>query len=150
MANCVDFEEEETLLQSIGTKMGVIVDRTPKYHCELAGEGVEYSWGCAKNEYRRKPLSLKRKKETWRQTVRECLSREVLTTKRFRKFSRRAREYIVAYHLLSQGGSNSDASAANLRSFSDVPVKVEKLLKEFKTHRSASDFAKGFITSVMK
>jgi len=108
MANCVDFEEEESLLRSIGTKMGVIVDRTPKCHCELAGEGVEYSWGCAKNEYRRKP------------------------------------------HLLSQGGSNSDASAANPRSFSDVPVKVEKLLKEFKTHRSASDFAKGFITSVMK
>jgi len=76
MANCVDFEEEESLLRSIGTKMGVIVDRTPKCHCELAGEGVEYSWGCAKNEYRRKPLSLKRKKETWRQTVRGSVCQE--------------------------------------------------------------------------
>ena len=28
-ANCVDFEEEESLLQSIGTEMGVIVDRIP-------------------------------------------------------------------------------------------------------------------------
>jgi len=55
MANCVDFEEEESLLQSMGTKMGVIIDRTPKCHCELAGEGIGYSWGCAKNEYRRKP-----------------------------------------------------------------------------------------------
>ena len=56
MANCVDFEVEESLLQSMGTKMGVIIDRMPKCHCELAGEGMEYSWGCAKNEYRRKPF----------------------------------------------------------------------------------------------
>ena len=148
MANCVDFEEEESLLQSMGTKMGVIIDRTPKCHCELAGEGIEYSWGCAKNEYRRKPLSSKRKKETWRQTVRECLSREVLTTERIRKFSRRAREYIVAYHLLSATGSSIDVATVE-PSPGETPVKVEKLLKEFKTHRSASDFAKGFITSVM-
>jgi len=129
--------------------MGVIIDRTPKCHCELAGEGIEYSWGCAKNEYRHKPLSSKRKKETWRQTVRECLSREVLTTERIRKFSRPAREYIVAYHLLSAAGSSFDVTTAEPSS-GDIPVKVEKLLKEFKTHRSAFDFAKGFITSVMK
>jgi hypothetical protein len=53
MASCLDFEEEETLLQSTGREMGVLVDRTPKCHCELAGEGIEYSWGCAKNSYRR-------------------------------------------------------------------------------------------------
>ena len=58
--NCLDFEEEETLLQSMGKEMGVLVDRTPKCHCELAGEGIEYSWGCAKNFYCR--VSLKRKK----------------------------------------------------------------------------------------
>ena len=52
MANCLDFEEEETLLQTMGRAMGVSVDRTPKCHCELAGEGIEYSWGCAKNSYR--------------------------------------------------------------------------------------------------
>jgi len=46
--NCLDFEEEETLLQSMGKEMGVLVDRTPKCHCELAGEGIEYSWSCAK------------------------------------------------------------------------------------------------------
>jgi len=32
--------------------MGVLVDRTPKYHCELAGEGIAYTWGCSKNYYR--------------------------------------------------------------------------------------------------
>jgi hypothetical protein len=46
--NCLDFEEEETLLQSMGKEMGVLVDRTQKCHCELAGERIEYSWSCAK------------------------------------------------------------------------------------------------------
>jgi hypothetical protein len=42
MASCLDFEEEEkTLLQSTGREMGVLVDLTPKYHCELAGEGIQ-------------------------------------------------------------------------------------------------------------
>ncbi len=27
---------------------GVVVDRTPKCHCKIAGEGIEYSWGLAK------------------------------------------------------------------------------------------------------
>ena len=44
MASCLDFEEEERLLQSMGREMGVLIDRTPKCHCELAGEGIEYSW----------------------------------------------------------------------------------------------------------
>ena len=42
LSSCKDFEEEESLLQSMGRKMGVLVDRTPKCHCELAGEGIEY------------------------------------------------------------------------------------------------------------
>ena len=57
MAACTDFEEEETLLQSMGRKMGVLVDRMPKCHCELAGEGIKYSWGCSKNFYQEIPLS---------------------------------------------------------------------------------------------
>jgi len=47
--NCLDFEEEETLLQSIGGEMEVLVDRTPKCHCELAGKEIRYSRACAKN-----------------------------------------------------------------------------------------------------
>ena len=55
--NCLDFEEEETLLQSMGMEMGVLAVRTPKCHCELAGERIEYSWGCAKNFYCRVSLT---------------------------------------------------------------------------------------------
>ena len=42
MAGCMDFEEEETLLQYMGTQMGVVVDRSPKCHAEIAGEDIEY------------------------------------------------------------------------------------------------------------
>ncbi len=32
LSSCMDFEEEESLLQSMGQRMGVLVDRTPKCH----------------------------------------------------------------------------------------------------------------------
>jgi hypothetical protein len=27
------------------------VERTPKWHPEIAGEGIEYDWGCGKGVY---------------------------------------------------------------------------------------------------
>jgi hypothetical protein len=48
MSSCKDFVEEETMLQSIARDLGVHVDRMPKCHCELAGEGIEYAWAWAK------------------------------------------------------------------------------------------------------
>ena len=56
-----DFANEKTLLQENLSKLGIEVHRSPKYHSELAGEGIKYSWGFAKKYYRRLPLKLKRK-----------------------------------------------------------------------------------------
>jgi hypothetical protein len=70
-----DFETQETMLCLKAKEMGVMIDRTPKCHCELAGKGIEYAWGCAKNHYRRQPLKDKKGKEKFRQTVRKCFSR---------------------------------------------------------------------------
>jgi len=53
MERQMDFVEEETLLQYHGRQLGVIIDRTPKCHPEMAGEGIEYNCGCAKGFYRR-------------------------------------------------------------------------------------------------
>ncbi len=49
MSKCDDFANEVTQLQGMGTKMGVQVLTTPKYHAELASEGIGYSWGVAKS-----------------------------------------------------------------------------------------------------
>ena len=49
MAACHDFKNEETALQFLGSQLGVQVLLTPKCHAELlAGEGIEFSWGQAK------------------------------------------------------------------------------------------------------
>jgi hypothetical protein len=63
LGSCLDFEEEEMMLQSMGHSLGVLINRTPKCHPELAGEVIEYSWGCTKNFYQRLPLDEKRRKE---------------------------------------------------------------------------------------
>ena len=62
MDSCLDFKQEETLLQSMGWSRGALVNRTPKCHCKLAREGIKYSWGCSKNMYQWVTLSKKGKK----------------------------------------------------------------------------------------
>jgi hypothetical protein len=70
MACCLDFAEaERTALQHVGDELGAAVIITPKFHAELAGEGVEYSWGISKGVYRRKPLQSKKGKESFRRLV---------------------------------------------------------------------------------
>jgi hypothetical protein len=89
MASCLDFEKEETLLQSTRRESGFLVDWTPKCDGEIAGEGIEYSCGCAKNsDHRRVSLKQKRGKDNFKTVVRECLSREnnVLVTEQIRFF----------------------------------------------------------------
>jgi len=43
LGKCSDFAEELSALQVLGQELGVLVDFTPKYHTELAGEGIEYT-----------------------------------------------------------------------------------------------------------
>ena len=77
-----DFIEEETLLQYHGRLLNVIIDRTPKCHPEMAGEGIEYSWGMAKLLYRKLPTKEKKSKEKFINSVRECISRTNIDTHR--------------------------------------------------------------------
>jgi hypothetical protein len=58
---------------------------------------------------------------------------KVLTTKRIRHFSRRARQY----------DRRMDAEVDTTTHEAD-PISVEKLVKQFKTHRCARDFDTTF------
>ena len=78
MSLLTDFIAEETLLQYHGRLLGVKVDRTPKCHPEIAGEGIEYDWGCAKGFYRRLPISGKKQRRSF-----VSQSRSVLTQTMF-------------------------------------------------------------------
>jgi hypothetical protein len=142
MELCPDFLNEEGMMQHVGTKLGVEVMLTPKCHAEMAGEGVEYMWACSKGAYRNLTLKEKKGKENFMTGVRHCLSAQVISVQRIRKFARRARQYLIAYHAIDSG----QVSAEIQQDCSKYgPVALEKLLREFKTHRCVMDFDSKFV-----
>ena len=143
MEQCSDFVNELTFLQEKLKTLNVEVHRSPKCHSELAGEGIEYSWGFAKNYYRRLPLKLKRSKDKFRDSVRSTMSRERLTTEIVRKFARRARGYTCAYYAIAYGIDNGELQGERIS-----PQIIERIVKMFKTHRSAIDFEGKYIVKM--
>ena len=136
----------------------MIVKLTPKFHAELAGEGVEYSWAHSKSFYRRLQLSQKRGRENFKQLVRDCTCPErVLTKVRIEKFAARARAYICTYHHLEQQkqqaatqNSDDNESAQRPKQEELLYSEIERLTKAFKGHRCVLDFDRGFIHSELK
>ena len=137
------------------------VVRTLKCHPEIAGEGIEYDWGCGKGFYRRLPLSAKKTKNKFRESVKSSLDMDkVLTVERRRLFSKRAREYMVAYSILDnnnseevveqglvEGGGPSDNEPETKPHM--TAYLIEKIVKQYKSHRSAADFDAGFINGIV-
>jgi hypothetical protein len=111
--------------------MGVTVELTPKFHAELAGEGVEYSWAHAKAFYRRVPVSKKKGRENFKQLVKECTCPvTVLTKDRIEKFASRARPYICTYHYLEQcAGAVSECNDSRVAAVG-ATIKQELLYSE--------------------
>jgi len=149
MAKCTDFAEEMSQLESIGKKLGCSVIITTKYHAEYAGEGIEYSWGLAKCFYRRQPLSKKKKKVNFFALVDQCLSRELLTKEMVRKFSKRARDYMLAYRAFEtdemQGGMKDGDKKLEI-----THDMIEKMKKVVSSHRAALDHDRGFLDKIIK
>jgi len=72
MADCADFKNEksamEVLMDDLNLKTSsnnqtVKIIVSPKYHCELAGEGIEYAWGAMKRYFCRLPLEEEKKQK---------------------------------------------------------------------------------------
>ena len=100
-----------------------------KGHPELAGVGIEYSWGKAKQKFRRDVND--RVAAHLHANIVKCFSRvdKFLPLARVRKFARKTRAYRRAYR---HGTDNEHTS-------------IEKMIKTFKAHRNAKDFATKFI-----
>ncbi|KAG7357902.1 hypothetical protein IV203_014515 [Nitzschia inconspicua] len=154
VGQCTDFQNELTHLQVMANELKVQVMFTPKFHAEMAGEGIEYSWGFAKGSYRRKPLQKKRKRSDFEDLVDECTNVETeLTKARIRRFSARARAYLCTYHYLATAEPTAAEPTAAAIQDNDqekkqkVPMmdEIERLMKKFKTHRCAFDFDRGFV-----
>ncbi len=147
--SCIDFVNEKTQMEFVCDSLGAEALITTKYHAEYAGEGIEYSWGAAKAIYRRYPLAAKKGKEKFVGLVSKCTSREVLTTEMIRKFSRRARSYMLSYKALEIVGEEGTGNE-NDKSLEITHKQIENMQKIIKSHRAALDFDRGFITSALK
>ncbi len=156
MGQCSDFKEENTALQFLGKQLGLRVLFTPKFHCEFAGEGIEYNWAHAKAKMRITPIREKKGRANFIALVMKCLCPEnVLTKERIRKFAARARVYICTYYHLSRDSEPIENNPiAGEPAFVNIAEKqqllykeIERLMKKFKTHRCALDFDNSFVRS---
>jgi hypothetical protein len=159
MGCCPDFyKEEKTALEQLAEQLEVAVRLTPKFHAELAGEGVEYSWAYAKSFYRRSPLLSKKGRENFKNLVmKSTCPVEQLTKERICKFAARARAYICTYYCLDRSNTTDEASGGGGGNNGMVTEKqpllykaIERLMKKFKAHRCAMDFDGGFVHGELK
>jgi hypothetical protein len=77
----------------------------------------------------------------------------MLTRERVQKFARRARRYIMGYHVLHQMQQNvvqGNEMTSSGKDLAIVPIKLEQMVKIFKTHRCALDFNYSFCKEVFK
>jgi hypothetical protein len=150
MSNCSDFKNELSAMEQLavdlssGQAFTVIILSTPKYHCELAGEGIEYDWGLSKKIYRRVPFADKKGKPAFKETLVKCLKQ--VNVGHRRKFSAKARRYMLTYQLFDSAGADADFAAAGL-SYKEIEKHVNKIMK---THRSTLDQEHGYISRIWR
>jgi hypothetical protein len=145
MSTCADFENELTALQHLGKKLGTEVICTPKYHAEMAGEGVEYCWALAKNWYKRLPIADRKTREQFQAKVKEAFSVDVLSKEKVRGAARRQRSYVLAYAHLHRGEDETVASGSEGAAAAKEFVDIEKISKICRVHRAADDFDAAYI-----
>ena len=95
-----------------------VLEMSPKCHPELAGVGVEYSWGKSKQFFRRHTDHVGKH---LRANIEKSISPEVLPLERVRKYARKTRAYRRAY----EGNTTMDHED------------IEKFVKKQRTHRGA-------------
>jgi hypothetical protein len=151
-----DFCQELTFLQYYAKQMGVKVDRSPKCHPEIAGEGIEYIWALAKLYYQMQAIERKRSKEDFQKLVQECLSQVTVTKRSIQMSSHCAHEYMLLYKALYDLQSEKEHNNLNddnnlphgKQSFSFNHSLIEKTIKTYKTHWNAQDFDSAFIKNL--
>ena len=99
LASCSDFCKEKSRLEKLADDIGAKLITTPKYHAEMAGEGIEYTWAHAKWKFWCEPLRKKKTKAQFLELVKLCLSSKAISKSLVRKVSRKARMYMIAYYL---------------------------------------------------
>ena len=120
-----------------------------KGHPELAGKGIEYSWGKGKYEFRNKINQKQTAVEAMREKILRALGsagytdrrgvqqKPPLPLERVRKFAREARAYRNAYAAFLT--PKALLRAARAREKGNAFKEIEKMVKLAKTHRCTFD-----------
>lgn len=127
-----DFKNEKSALQHTVEGRGHILLLSPKYHPEVAGVGIEYSWGMSKLKFRRE-INDEVPKHLHDNIVKSMCRERILTLGRLRRFARRSRDYCRAYVAHENGGAIESKD------------KIEQMRKIAKAHRNIIDMEPGFI-----
>lgn len=158
LADAADFREEITMLQYVAEKCGITVRMSPKYHCEIAGEGIETIWGIGKMLFRKVPLSQRMNVKDFRGCVRKVFSREKIGWNQLRGAFRMPRAFFLAYYDI-----HKTQAAEELGLALDVPVDANVVAKyarsvgyntimermgEYKSHLSVSKMFSTVVRSL--
>ena len=90
-------------------------------------------WGLSKAMYRKFPLSSKKGKQNFDALVSKCKSRMVLTKDVVRKFSQRARSYMLKYKSLELEDTNKNFETKNETTNLITLVKIESMKNVLKS-----------------
>ena len=153
---CEDFINEKNDLEHLASELTIgratnqiSILFTPKFHCELAGEGVEYSWGASKRIYRKIPLSKKRSYFKFERQVKKSLAQ--ININMCRKFSGKARGYMLGYfHQKVMIDEASDQEKEEVVSAMSSFGFNENIQKIYRSHRDAGTFDAGFIDRIIR
>ena len=111
LQNRRDFKEEKTVIEKLFLVAGHLTIASPKYHPEIAGQGIEYCWGKAKYEFRNNAndcvaRNLERNVQYATGSVEyprhgrnSEMCKPPLSVERARKFARKARTYRKLFDL---------------------------------------------------
>jgi hypothetical protein len=140
LARCEDFATETTALQELLESRGHILVPCVKCHPELAGCGIEYSWGKSKMEFRKKNNGTGNKRSNLQERVARSLdTASVLPLEKVWKFERRTRDYRNVYIKLSERSVDAE----------DVTHQfIEKMVKNHKTHRNIVEIDREFLQNI--
>lgn len=133
-----DFKNERSSLQHVVESRGHILVLSPKFHPEVAGLGIEYSWGMSKMKFRRE-INDEVPENLDRNNIRQSMNTlDILYIGRIRRFARRTRDYCRAYEALAKQVASGGKAIGS-------KAEIEKMRKICKAHRSIIDMEPGFI-----
>ncbi|CAN0262157.1 unnamed protein product [Ectocarpus sp. 12 AP-2014] len=137
LGECPDFKQEKSALQHLLEGRSHVLTMLPKCHPELAGVGIEYAWGKAKLEFRRKLYDENPKK--LEENMLKALSTEtILTLTRICRFARRTRDNRRTYALLGSVQTNLEELKRKHDGAEGFRL-IEKMVASCKAHRNIVD-----------